>query len=122
MSAIADAITQAMQAAQDMREAVLPSMGNPASVVLKLSTNTSDELAAAVQRGGMAREGDAAGRSQRIQTCSVWIRTELLPGWATADALTNKGLCVTGGATFKIGTAHQQGGQLFLRCNRWPQA
>lgn len=93
---------------------------DPGRVVFSLGEFKSSPLRVAVVLKEITTQQDEQGRWRRIQPCIIDVRKELLPSWATAEALTDGGKCITNGHTFKVQAAHDLGLTLHITAFRWP--
>ena len=93
--------------------------GNPSTVVFTLGSNTSEALAAAVIIGKVEFGYNERGGLEKKLPCSVSIARNLLPAWATVEALPRNGTITTDGKVFKINTADDNDAYLYITAFHW---
>lgn len=94
---------------------------HPGIIIIKLGANTSSAIVCALDISENAPRPTDAGQMQRMEPCVVHVRKELLPVWATVDAMAGKAKVIADDKAFKVSGARNLGQTLRLSCIRWPE-
>lgn len=92
----------------------------PGTIVIALGSDTTSPIVAVVMIDENAPRATSMGQMQRMEPCVVHVRKELLPAWATVDAMAGHAKLTTDDKAFKISGARDLGHTLRLSCFRWP--
>lgn len=90
------------------------------TITIELGGHTSSSIIVALDIDENAPRATAMGQMQRMEPCVVHVRKELLPSWATVDAMAGHAKVITDDKTFKVSGARDLGHTLRLSCFRWP--
>jgi hypothetical protein len=116
---LASARLRAQRTQQAALEAFRP---EASSIIIQIGAQESSPLAAYVERAGLGWRPTDAGRAERAQTCYVHLRMELLPDWATEDAVTRNGKIQVDAQPFKVTDIRVIGETWRIVCIRWPNS